>query len=137
MMFSMVDLENRVALVTGGSRGIGAGIAVALARAGADVAVNYRQRADATNAVCAEITALGRKALAVQADVSVAAEVKRMVADVETQLGPVDILVNNAGIAQPRKFEDISEADWDEILTVNLKSVFSGDSSSGRSYATT
>jgi NAD(P)-dependent dehydrogenase (short-subunit alcohol dehydrogenase family) len=59
----MEDLKNRVALVTGGSRGIGAGIALALARAGADVAVNYRQRADAANTVCAEITALGRKAL--------------------------------------------------------------------------
>ena len=124
MMSPMEDLKNRVALVTGGSRGIGAGIAVALARAGADVAVNYRQRADAANTVCAEITALGRKALAVQADVSVAAEVKRMVADVETRLGPVDILVNNAGIAHPRKLEEIAEAEWDEVLTVNLKSVF-------------
>ena len=124
MMSSMEDLKNRVALVTGGSRGIGAGIAVALARAGADVAVNYRQRADAANAVCAEIITLGRKALAVQADVSVAAEVKRMVAEVETRLGPVDILVNNAGIAHPRKFEEIAEAEWDEVLTVNLKSVF-------------
>lgn len=120
----MEDLKNRIALVTGGSRGIGAGIAVALARAGADVAVNYRQRADAANTVCAEITALGRKALVVQADVSVATEVKRMVADVETRLGPVDILVNNAGIAHPRKFEEIAEAEWDEVLTVNLKSVF-------------
>ena len=124
MMSSMENLKNRVALVTGGSRGIGAGIAVALARAGADVAVNYRQRADAANTVCAEITALGRKALAVQADVSVAAEVKRMVAEIETRLGPVDILVNNAGIAHPRKLEEIAEAEWDETLTVNLKSVF-------------
>jgi 3-oxoacyl-[acyl-carrier protein] reductase len=124
MMSSMEDLKNRVALITGGSRGIGAGIAVALARAGADVAVNYCQRADAANAVCAEITALGRKAQAVRADVSVAAEVKRMVAEVEEQLGPVDILVNNAGIAHPCKFEEIAEAEWDEVLTVNLKSVF-------------
>ena len=124
MMSSMENLKNRVALVTGGSRGIGAGIAVALARAGADVAVNYRQRADAANTVCAEITALGRKALAVQADVSVAAEVKRMVAEIQTRLAPVDILVNNAGIAHPRKLEEIAEAEWDETLTVNLKSVF-------------
>jgi 3-oxoacyl-[acyl-carrier protein] reductase len=124
MISFMEDLKNRVALVTGGSRGIGAAIAVALARAGADVAVNYRQRAEAANAVCAEIIDLGRKALAVQADVSVAAEVKRMAADVETRLRPIDILVNNAGIAHPRKLEEITEAEWDEMLTVNLKSVF-------------
>ena len=71
---------SRRALVTGASRGIGAGIAIALARAGADVAVNYRERADAAQKVCAEIQALGRKAIAVQADVSIAAEAHRMVA---------------------------------------------------------
>jgi 3-oxoacyl-[acyl-carrier protein] reductase len=120
----MTELKNRVALVTGGSRGIGAGIAVALARAGADVAVNYRTRADAANSVCAQINVLGRRAMAVKADVSVAAEVKRMVAEVEANLGPVDILINNAGIAQPRKLEEITETEWDEVLTVNLKAVF-------------
>lgn len=117
-------LTNRIALVTGASRGIGAGIAVALARAGADVSVNYRNRSDAANAVCAEIMRLGRKALAIQADVSVSADVSRMVAEVESQLGPIDILVNNAGIAIPRKLEDIAEAEWDHVLMVNLKSVF-------------
>lgn len=120
----MRDLNNRVALVTGASRGIGAGIAVALARAGADIAVNYRERADAANAVCADITNLGRRAFAVQADVSVEADVKRMVAVVEAHLGSIDILVNNAGIAIPRTLEEISEAEWDLVLTVNLKSVF-------------
>jgi 3-oxoacyl-[acyl-carrier protein] reductase len=120
----MKDLENRVALITGGSRGIGAGIAVALARAGADVAVNYRERADAANAVCGEISGMARKAIAVQADVSVAADVKRMIKEVEDSLGGIDILVNNAAIAHPRKLEDITEAEWDEMLTVNLKSVF-------------
>jgi 3-oxoacyl-[acyl-carrier protein] reductase len=120
----MTELKNRVALVTGGSRGIGAGIAVALATAGADVAVNYRKRSDAAHAICAQINVLGRRAMAVKADVSVATEVKRMVAEVEANLGPVDILINNAGIAQPRKLEEITEAEWDEALTVNLKSVF-------------
>ena len=120
----MADLKHRVALVTGGSRGIGAGIAVALARAGADVAVNYRERADAAEAVCVDIAGLGRKSIPVKADVSVAAEVKRMVAEVEANLGPVDILINNAGIAQPRELEEITETEWDEVLTVNLKSVF-------------
>ncbi len=120
----MKDLKDRVALVTGGSRGIGAGIAIALARAGADIAVNYHQRSDAAKAVCTEITGMGRKAIAVQADVSVRGEVQRMITEVEGSLGGIDILVNNAGIAQPRKFEDISEEEWDEIQSANLKSVF-------------
>jgi 3-oxoacyl-[acyl-carrier protein] reductase len=120
----MKDLRDRVSLVTGGSRGIGAAVAIALAGAGADVAVNYRERADAAKAVCAEIKKIGKKAIAVQADVSIAAEVTRVVAQVEAQLGAIDILVNNAAIAHPRKLEDITEAQWDEVLTVNLKSVF-------------
>jgi len=120
----MKDLKDRVALVTGGSRGIGAAVALALAEAGADVAVNYRQRADAASAVCGEITKMGRKAVAGRADVSVAADVKRMVAEVDASLGDIDILVNNAAIAHPRRLEEITEAEWDEVLTVNLKSVF-------------
>jgi 3-oxoacyl-[acyl-carrier protein] reductase len=122
--FNMRDLKNRVALVTGGSRGIGAGIAVALARAGADVGVNYRENADAAAAVCREISGIGQKALAVRADVSVAAEVRRMISEVETRLGSIDILVNNAGISRPQKLEEITEADWDAVLRTNLKSVF-------------
>jgi len=122
--YVMQSLNDRIALVTGASRGLGAGIAIALARSGANVAVNFRENADAAAKVCSEISSLGRKALMVQADVSVAADVRRMVAEVETKLGPVDILVNNAGIAQPRKLDEITEQDWDEVLTVNLKSVF-------------
>lgn len=120
----MKDLKNRVALITGGSRGIGAAIATELARGGADVAVNYRERADAAKAVCSAIISLGSKAVAVQADVSLAADVKRMIAEVECSLGGIDILVNNAAIAIPRKFEEITPEEWDQILTVNLKSVF-------------
>ena len=120
----MADLKNRIALVTGASRGIGARIAVALSRAGADVVVNYRERADAANRVCSEITANGRKAIPVQADVSLSAEVRRMVKEVEDSLGVIDILVNNAAVAQPRKFEEITEEEWDNLLAVNLKSVF-------------
>jgi 3-oxoacyl-[acyl-carrier protein] reductase len=120
----MKDLNNRVALVTGASRGIGAAIAIAFATAGANVAVNYCERSDAAKAVCGEISGMARKAIAVQADVSVAADVKRMVGEVEAHLGGIDILVNNAAIAHPRKLEEITEAEWDEVLTVNLKSVF-------------
>ncbi len=120
----MNNLSDRVALVTGASRGIGAGIAVAMAKAGAHVAVNYRERTDTATAVCKEIERIGRKAILAQADVSVAAEVNRMVAEVEAHLGSVDILVNNAAIAHPRKFQEITESEWDEILDTNLKSVF-------------
>lgn len=120
----MTALNNRIALVTGASRGIGAGIAVALARAGANVAINYHERADAAEAVCSEITATGRKAISVQADVSLSADVTRMVTQVEDSLGGIDILVNNAATAHPRKFEEITDEEWDEILTINLKSVF-------------
>jgi 3-oxoacyl-[acyl-carrier protein] reductase len=120
----MNDLKSRVALVTGASRGIGAGIAVALATAGADVAINYREQGVAAQSVCAEIASLGQKAIALQADVSRAEEITRMVLEVEASLGKDDILVNNAAIAQPRPFEEITESEWDEILRVNLKSVF-------------
>jgi 3-oxoacyl-[acyl-carrier protein] reductase len=120
----MTGLKDRVALVTGGSRGIGAAIAIALAQAGADIAVNYREQAPAASAVCEEIAAAGRKGVAIRADVSISAEVKRMVAVAEAQLGSIDILVNNAAIAHPRKLQEISEAEWDEVLAVNLKSVF-------------
>ena len=120
----MNELQGRVALVTGGSRGIGAGIAVAMAKAGADLAINYRQRADAAESVCRQIGELGHKAIAIQADVSLAADVTRMIGQVERSLGSIDILVNNAAMAHPRKLEDITEAEWDEMLAVNLKSVF-------------
>ena len=120
----MRGLKDRIALVTGESRGIGAAVAIALAKAGADVAVNYRERAAAANAVCSEITGTRRKAIAIQADVSVSDDVRRMVAEIEAHLGGIDILVNNAGIAHPRKLEEITETEWDEVLTVNLKSVF-------------
>jgi 3-oxoacyl-[acyl-carrier protein] reductase len=120
----MADLTARVALVTGGSRGIGRAIALALARVGAQVAVNYRQRAAEAEEVAAEIRSGGGRALAVEADVSRTDAVRAMVATVERELGPVDILVNNAGIARVQPPEAITEGDWDEILTVNLKSCF-------------
>jgi 3-oxoacyl-[acyl-carrier protein] reductase len=120
----MSELEGRVALVTGASRGIGRAIAVALARAGADVAVNYRSRADAARETAAQAAALGRRSLVVGADVSVAAEVTRLVAAVEAGLGPVDVLVNNAGVARPLLLEQVTERDFDDMLAVNLKSAF-------------
>jgi 3-oxoacyl-[acyl-carrier protein] reductase len=117
-------LSSRVALVTGGSRGIGAAVALTLAELGAAVAVNYRARADDAEAVVAGIKAGGGRAMAVAADVSQAAAVAAMVERVAKNLGPVDILVNNAGIAIPRGVDDLSEDDFDRTILVNLKSVF-------------
>ncbi|MBV8924620.1 MAG: SDR family NAD(P)-dependent oxidoreductase [Bradyrhizobium sp.] len=118
------NLDGKVALVTGGSRGIGAAVAVALAEAGAAVAVNYRERADAADALVADLNSAGKRAIAVAADVSQAPDVTDMIARVGSELGPVDILVNNAGIAIVRGVEDLSEEDFDRTLTVNLKSAF-------------
>jgi len=120
----MSDLAKRVALVTGGSRGIGQAIAVSLAEAGAAVAVNYREKAAEAEAVANAIRAKGGKAMAVQADVSRAADVSRLLAIVERELGPVDVLVNNAGVGLVRSVDDLTEADFDLTIAVNLKSVF-------------
>ncbi len=124
MMNAVNTLDDRVALVTGGSRGIGRGIALALAAAGCDVAVNYHSQAALAEAVAAEVTAAGRRALAVQADVADGAAVTAMVQQVAGALGPVDVLINNAGIAEPRTLDEVTEADWDDHMAVNLKSAF-------------
>jgi 3-oxoacyl-[acyl-carrier protein] reductase len=118
------DLTGKVALVTGASRGIGRAVAVALAEAGADVAVNYRSREGEAEQVRSKVEAFGRRCIVVRADVSKAADVTRMVLAVEYALGTVAILVNNAGIARSKAFQEITEADWDETMDVNLKSVF-------------
>ena len=119
-----LDLTGHTALVTGGSRGIGAAIALTLAEAGASVAVNYRERATEANAVVAEIKDSGGRATATAADVSQAPAVAKMVDHVASTLGPIDILVNNAGIALPRGIDDLTESDFDATIAVNLKSAF-------------
>ena len=120
----MQPLHDKVALVTGGSRGIGAAAAMALAEAGANVAVNYRRHNEEAEKVCSAIRACGRRAVSLQADVSNSAAVAEMIARVQTELGRVGILVNNAGIARPQPIDQISEQDWDELIDVNLKSAF-------------
>lgn len=136
--FSHQSLAGKKALVTGASHGIGAAIAVVLARAGADVAVNYHEvdvahgetaefghdnTADA-NGVVAQIKALGRRSVAVRADVADAAEVTSMVAQVVEAFGGLDILANNAGICPFADFLDMPEALWDRVHDVNLKGTF-------------
>jgi 3-oxoacyl-[acyl-carrier protein] reductase len=118
------ELKNRVALVTGGSRGIGKAVALALAEAGATVAVNYRERAMDAGAVVDAIRNNGGRAATFGADVSLSALVQGMVHDVERRLGPIDILVNNAGMAATRGIDDITEEDFDRAVAANLKSAF-------------
>jgi 3-oxoacyl-[acyl-carrier protein] reductase len=120
----MSEARNRIALVTGGSRGIGKAIALALAAAGAAVAVNYRERGDEAQAVADAIAQGGGRTAAFQADVSVGAAVQGMVRDVEQRLGPIDILVNNAGMAAARGLDDMTEEDFDRGIAINLKSAF-------------
>jgi 3-oxoacyl-[acyl-carrier protein] reductase len=119
-----LDLSGHIALVTGASRGIGAAIAIVLAEAGAAVAVNYRKRAGDAEAVVAKIRDMGGRAIAIAADVSQSASVASMVAEATSELGPIDILVNNAGIAIVRSIDDLTESDFDRVITVNLKSAF-------------
>ncbi len=120
----MADLKGRVALVTGGSRGIGAAIAISLAGAGAAVAVNYRERKTEAQSIVDTIRAAGGKAIPIQADVSKAADVASMIATVERELGAAGILVNNAGVGIVRSVDDLTEADFDTTIAVNLKSAF-------------
>src|SRR5437764_1489964 len=117
-------MTGKRALVTGASKGIGAGIALALAREGADVAVNYHSDAAGAEAVAAEIRALGRNAVAIRADVGQVAECRRLVEEAAAALGGLDILVNNAGITLWQDFFETDEAHWDATLDTNLKSMF-------------
>jgi 3-oxoacyl-[acyl-carrier protein] reductase len=117
-------LEGKRAIVTGGSLGIGAAIARELARQGANVALNYRRHDAEAKQVVAEIEALGRKGLAVQADVASFADAQRMVAQVAEAFGGLDILVNNAGINRDSVIWKMTESQWDEVLDTNLKGYF-------------
>ena len=119
-----MTLAGRTALVTGGGRGIGKAIALALANAGCDVALNYVSREADASATAEAIRGLGRRALVLQGDVTLSADIERMVATVERGVGPIDILVNNAGRLRIETLEQMSEASWDEMIRVNLSSVF-------------
>ncbi len=119
-----MTLAGKVALVTGGSRGIGRAIAVTLAKHGADVAINYAGNTAAAEAVKAEIEAMGRKALLCQCSVADSEAVASMVKNVVKELGRLDILVNNAGITRDGLIMRMKDDDWDAVLATNLKGVF-------------
>ena len=119
-----MDWNDKVALVTGGSRGIGRDIALALARKGVAIALNYNKSEKEAKDAAKEIRQIGSKCIEVCADVSKADAVGEMIAGIREALGPVQILINNAGISRPLKLEEISEGEWDETIAINLKSAF-------------
>ena len=120
----MIDLQGRVALVTGASRGIGRAIAQRLAEQGADVAVNYLVRREPAEEVIGYIESMGRRGLAIQGNVSVSSDVTTLLDTTLERLGRLDILVNNAGITRDTLLLRMDEADWDSVLETNLKSVY-------------
>ncbi len=119
-----LELNNRTALVTGGSRGIGRACVEMLAQAGANVAVNFRTNEEAARESCRRVRAAGRASMAVQADVSQPDDVERMVRDIERELGPVDLLVNNAGVFDYLTHEETTVEVWQRALDNNLTSAY-------------
>ena len=117
-------LEGKIALVTGGSRGIGAAIAKRLAADGANVAITYTKGADAAASVVREIESAGRKAIAIQADATDAGAVSAAVEKTVTTFGRLDVLVNNAGTAIPKTFEETTLEEMDRVININIRGVF-------------
>ncbi len=120
----MINLKNQVALITGGSRGIGAAAAIMFAKAGADVAITYLHDKKSADSVVAKIKKSGRKAIAVKGNVAVFNDAQAIVDIVEKKFGKVDILVNNAGVWTEGSVEYLEEEIWDETIDVNLKGTF-------------
>jgi len=127
-----LDLSGKVALVTGAARGIGRACALALAAAGADVALGLRDRDSGGGDVADAVRALGRRALPLQMDVARRAQVDEAVAETVARLGAIDVLINNAGVGPPNPAVEVSEADFDATLNVNLKGTFFVSQAVGR-----
>lgn len=117
-------LADKIVCITGSSRGIGRSIALAVAKEGADVVINYRQHSEKAQHVLHRIEEIGGRAVSVKADVSQRNEVRYMIQQTIEKFGRMDVLINNAGILQQKQFEDISDEDWDHMMDTNLKSVF-------------
>ena len=119
-----MKLDQKAAVVTGGSRGVGRAVALAYAREGADVIVNYVSNDQAAKEVVAEIESMGRRAAAVKADVALAADAENLIQACVDEFGHVDILVNNAGFTRPSLLRKMTEEQWDQVLNVHLKGAF-------------
>lgn len=119
-----IDLTNKTALVTGASRGIGRACALSLARAGADLVINYHRSAAEAESLAAEVSALGRRALVIMADVGQPGEVEKMFLQIHKELRFLDILVNNAGIIRDNLVGGLTDQDWDRVLDTSLKGAF-------------
>ena len=117
-------LENQIVLVTGGSRGIGKAAALACAREGAHIIINYAGNVKAAEETVKEISDLGQKCLAVQADISKLADVERLIEEATAEFGKIDILVKNAGITRDGLLMRMKEEDWDAVIETNLKGIF-------------
>ncbi|PMB14219.1 sugar dehydrogenase [Fischerella thermalis CCMEE 5282] len=119
-----MKLEGKVALVTGSSQGIGQAIAVRLAQEGADIAINYRSHPEGAKETLSKVEATGRSGHIIQADLGSVSEVRRLIASSIEHFGKLDILVNNSGIEKHASFWEVTEADYDSVVNVNLKGVF-------------
>ena len=117
-------MSNKTAIVTGGTRGIGKAIVLELAKSGCNVAFNYSKSDDLANELVKEIEALGVKAIAKKADVSDFESAKEMIKEVKDEFGQIDYLVNNAGITRDKLLAMMKEDDWDDVININLKSVY-------------
>jgi acetoacetyl-CoA reductase len=120
----MAEIKNKVAIVTGGSRGIGAAISEELAKNGVNVVINYNSNSEAADKKVAELKELGVEALAVQADVSKSEDAAKLIQAAVEKFGQLDILINNAGITRDSTFKKLSEEDWRTVIDVNLNSVY-------------
>lgn len=117
-------LEGKVALITGGSRGIGRATALLLAEQGADIVINYAGNKKAADEVCEAVKSIGRKVLAIQADVSKSDDVQKMVDEVVKEFSRIDILVNNAGITKDGLLMRMKDEDWSSVIDINLTGVY-------------
>jgi len=119
-----MDLHGRIALITGASSGIGYATALRMAEAGADIAIGYARRGQAAQVLSEHIRKMGRRALAVQADLGKSAQVQALVDAAETGLGPIDILISNAGMGNRKRLEELTLEEWDRTMQVNLRAAF-------------
>ena len=119
-----MDLQGRVALITGASSGIGYATALRLAEVGADIAIGYSRKEQAAHALAEHIRKMGRRALTVQADLGESAQVHALVDATETGLGPIDILISNAGMGNRKRLEELTLEEWDQTMRVNLRAAF-------------